>query len=68
MPTTVHATVKLVIEMKESAWGSDCTLAQVYKQAREGALEKLTAASRHNKLGINIINATVTAVIVPEKE
>lgn len=61
----VQATVRVEVELTEGAWGDGCELSQVYKQAREGALQKLGAT---NIPGLRIIKASVTAVLVPERE
>lgn len=67
----VHATVRIEIELVESAWGGDCPLEQVYKQARDGALGRIGRLSRGEIAGpsdIRIIGEPiVTAVLVPEK-
>jgi hypothetical protein len=65
---TVQATVRIEVELTESAWGGDGDLAQVYKQAKEGALSKLQSAlSAGGGRSVRIIGTPkVTAVLVPE--
>ncbi len=62
----VHATVRVVIELKASAWGGDCALAQVYKQARENAINQLNSAFHDSPHRVKLLETEVTAVIVKE--
>jgi len=38
---TAKARVQIIVEIETSAWGGDCTLEQMYKQAAEDGLNKL---------------------------
>lgn len=35
------ARVQVTVEVEESAWGGDCSIGQLYKQASEGAVAKV---------------------------
>lgn len=64
---TVNATVRIVIEIEKGLCGGDCSLAQVYKQAREEAINKVQCVFDQSKQRVRVISADVTAVLVPEK-
>lgn len=68
MSVTVHATVRVEIEFTEGSWGPDCDLAQVYKQAKEGAIQKLYSITGvHGKHFKVVSEPKVTAVLVPQE-
>lgn len=69
---TATARVRLVIDMPLSgSWGNDCTIDQVYKQARESALEYIRATKQSVPkglpLGTVVLESEVTAVFMAEK-
>ncbi len=38
---TARATVQVTIEVHTAAWGNDCTIGQLYKQASEDAINQV---------------------------
>lgn len=38
---TAHATVQVTIQVHTAAWGEDCTIGQLYKQAAEDAINQV---------------------------
>jgi hypothetical protein len=60
------ATVTVTVEISNlGAWGSDCQLDQVYKQAAESAIGKLRTGMREQDFRI-VGNPQVRAVIVDQ--
>ncbi len=55
MKIKAKARVQLTVEVEESAWGSDCTIDQLYKQASESGLIKLKKILTDSKCGCRII-------------
>lgn len=64
---TVNATVRIAIEIDNGVWGGDCPLSQVYSQAKEEAINQVQNLFNNAKRRVRIVQADVTAVLVPEK-
>lgn len=56
---TARARVQVTIEVEESAWGPECSIGQLHKQASEGAIAKVRKI-------IADANANSRAIIVGE--
>lgn len=62
--TTAVARVRLVIEVPiGDAWGSDCTLAQVYQQAAEAARRRVESVVKD----ATVVRCDVTAIVCQEE-
>lgn len=63
---TAKARVQVTVEVEESAWGGDCPISQLYKQASEGAVAKvrkiITDANAHSSARV-IGEPKVTGII-----
>lgn len=55
MKLTAHARVQILVEVREAAWGGDCSIEQLYSQAAEGGVQKLAAVLREKLNGQFVI-------------
>lgn len=67
--TTTGATVTLTIEISNiGSWGSDCKIDQVYRQAREEAVDRINRAFKDDKRGVRILGPVVVKAITTDVE
>lgn len=66
MKITGSARVQVVIEVPTSTWGDDCPLAQVYKQARDEAINHVgrMIAKEH---GVRIVGEPIIIATIVER-
>ena len=62
------AKVKLLLEIElYDVWETDCTLAQINKQAKDSAVERIDRVFKGCSTGIRIIEKKAVAIIVEEE-
>ena len=67
--TTTSARVTLQLEVNVGSWGPECDLAQVYRQASEGAIGRIRKALElSNPNGVRIVKVTSVDAITTSLE
>lgn len=66
---TANVRVRVTVEVNTGAWGGDCTLDQVKRQAVESGIAEVQAmVDRYSRSGIRLVAAQVAGVVlVPEE-
>lgn len=52
MRITAKAKVQITVEVEASAWGGDCPISQLYKQAGDSGIEQLRSLLRGSSVKI----------------
>lgn len=67
--TTTGATVTLTIEISGlGSWGPDCLIDQVYRQAREEAVNRINNAFKDDRRGVRILGPVIVKAITTDVE
>lgn len=61
------AKVNVTIRVEASAWGGDCSVSQLYKQAGESAINQIQHACQLSKQKFTIIGEPKVIGIITEK-
>lgn len=62
-----YVEITLKVEVK-SAWGADCTVAQVHKQAKDEVLGRITALAEKGQLAGAIHGPMKVTAVMAERE
>jgi len=67
MKVQAKARVQATIEVEASAWGGDCSISQLYKQAGESAINQIKHACQLSKQKFTIVGEPKVIGIITEQ-
>lgn len=62
------ARVQVTVEVDAAAWGGDCSIGQLYKQAAEDAVSQIRCACNSSGQRFRLVGTKVLGVITEERQ